>query len=272
VDGFGFGRSHTVFLALWLLPSFLFAALVHVADAGHVLAMLPVVCLIGGRLLNRAASRLEPWLGRENALLMLLLPSLALNGLVFLGRFSLPQDRPATRLQALWLEVHDAMDLSSLWQMRRMTAADGRAMDQVGRLVAGRPEAAVLIWKGGSASWRMVAYYFPKLPVIAIGPKMLQHGAALVAARFLGPGPGELLEGTGTSPLQILLPAGARLLWIIDPKGSTLSKLSQRFVLRTAGPVYYHDLPAQDGEADLGAYVLVWKSRESQTAGMHLGL
>ena len=170
----------------------------------------------------------------------------------------------SSRLEALWLEVHDAMDLSSLWQMRRLAAIDDRAVDQVGWLAAERPGNVVLIWEGGHASWRKAGYYFPNLPVIALGPERLRPGSPLVAAKFLGPGPGELIKGT--SPLQIRLPAGARLLWMIDPKGVSFSRLQQRFQLRRADPVYHHDLPEETGEAELGAYTLVWQAGAALTA------
>jgi len=262
-DGFGFGWTRAAFVALWILPSFLFAALVHIADAGHALAMVPATCLAGGWLLNRAASRLEPWFGRDHALVAVLLPCLALNALIFLGRFSLPSERPATRLEALWLDIHDAMDLSSLGQIRRMAAVDDRAVDQVGRLAAERPSNVVLIWEGAQESWRKAAYYFPHLQVIAFAPKTLHNGSALVATKFVGPRPAELIEGA--SPLRIPLPAGARVLWMIDSRGPALSRLQRRFPLRRAGPVFYHDLPEEDGEADLGAYVLVWRSTPQKT-------
>ncbi|MGO9255546.1 MAG: hypothetical protein ACLQU1_04490 [Bryobacteraceae bacterium] len=52
--GFGLGWLPATFLALWFLPAFGFAVLVHVEDPGQTLAMAPVVALAGGYLIHRA--------------------------------------------------------------------------------------------------------------------------------------------------------------------------------------------------------------------------
>jgi len=48
-----------LFLALWLAPSLIFALLVHVADAGQTLAMVVVVCLVGGQLMRCTLEEIE---------------------------------------------------------------------------------------------------------------------------------------------------------------------------------------------------------------------
>ncbi len=55
------GRERWLFLATWLVPSVLFAAFVHVADAGHVLAMVVPFCLILGHQVSRAVSMSATW-------------------------------------------------------------------------------------------------------------------------------------------------------------------------------------------------------------------
>jgi hypothetical protein len=56
-DGFGFNPRQVAFLLIWILPLAGFALLVHIGDPGHALAMVPVVCLVGGRLTDRAVER-----------------------------------------------------------------------------------------------------------------------------------------------------------------------------------------------------------------------
>jgi hypothetical protein len=56
-DGFGFNPRQIAFLLIWILPLAGFALLVHIGDPGHALAMVPVVCLVGGRLIDRAVQR-----------------------------------------------------------------------------------------------------------------------------------------------------------------------------------------------------------------------
>jgi hypothetical protein len=63
-DRFGLHRQQTAFLALWLLPPLAFALTVHVEDPGQTLAMVPVVCLVGGYLVGRAIETIEAGISR----------------------------------------------------------------------------------------------------------------------------------------------------------------------------------------------------------------
>ena len=65
-------REQWLFLAVWFLPSLAFALLVHVADAGQTLAMSPVVCLVGGRLMSRALDEVEARASRWHGLIWML--------------------------------------------------------------------------------------------------------------------------------------------------------------------------------------------------------
>ncbi len=60
-DGWNLGRERAAFLALWIVPSLVFAVVVHVEDPGHTLAMVPVVSLLGGYLVNRALETKDAW-------------------------------------------------------------------------------------------------------------------------------------------------------------------------------------------------------------------
>jgi hypothetical protein len=62
--GWGFGWDRAAFLSVWLLPSLLFAIVVHVEDPGHTLAMVPVVSLAGGFLVKRALEMNDEWVSR----------------------------------------------------------------------------------------------------------------------------------------------------------------------------------------------------------------
>ena len=63
-DGFGLGWPRAAFLGLWFLPSFVFAASVHVEDPGQTLAMAPVVAVAGGYLMDRAVRNLTTQISR----------------------------------------------------------------------------------------------------------------------------------------------------------------------------------------------------------------
>ena len=62
--GFGFTRTQILFLLVWLLPLACFALFVHIGDPGHALSMVPVICLAGGRLIERALERWRNSLSR----------------------------------------------------------------------------------------------------------------------------------------------------------------------------------------------------------------
>ena len=83
-SAFGIPAGKLVFLALWLLPSLGFAAFVHVEDAGQSLAMVPIVCLLGGYLIYRASGSMAERISRYHSLVFLLLPVALSLGLYFL--------------------------------------------------------------------------------------------------------------------------------------------------------------------------------------------
>ncbi|HYM10433.1 MAG TPA: hypothetical protein VEU62_06865, partial [Bryobacterales bacterium] len=147
-DGFGFAWSQVVFLALWFVPSLAFAILVHIADAGQALAMVPAVCLVGGCLISRAVSRLEPWMSREHALLFLIVPSLLIDVLVFFRPGWYHQVQPETGWRAAveqtWADIDSGLDQTSLGQIRRTVSADDHALRALGTLAAERPERTVV--------------------------------------------------------------------------------------------------------------------------------
>jgi 4-amino-4-deoxy-L-arabinose transferase-like glycosyltransferase len=63
-SGWNLGWDRIAFLSLWLVPSLVFAMVVHVEDPGHTLAMVPVVSLVGGYLVNRALAMSDAWVSR----------------------------------------------------------------------------------------------------------------------------------------------------------------------------------------------------------------
>jgi hypothetical protein len=254
-EGFSLPGDRLIFLALWMAPSFLFAWLVHIADPGQALAMVPVVCLVGGYFLSRATRRLEPWVGAEHGLLILVLPALALNCLLFLGRFAAP--RPSGgRVATIWSGIYDSIDASSLWHFRRVSRLDDQALEQVRRLGAETPGRTTVVWAGSSISWRKIAYYLPDTPVTVLAADMVRAGSPPLARRFLG-SQTEFLSQAAES-VSLALTPGERLIWLVEPESVWIPWLRRNFAVRRAGPVYYHDLPKQGGPSTFGHYRLVW--------------
>ncbi len=70
--GWAVGWERLAFLGLWILPFLVFSILVHVEDPGHTLAMVPVVSLFGGYLINRALENSDAWVSRLQVPIMML--------------------------------------------------------------------------------------------------------------------------------------------------------------------------------------------------------
>ncbi|MGB9606759.1 MAG: hypothetical protein ACPL88_12860, partial [Bryobacteraceae bacterium] len=104
----------------------------------------------------------------------------------------------------------------SLAQNRATVNADDHSLRAIGQLAHGTPAETVILWRRGSLAWRKAAYYFPRLPVVVLGRKTLAGPARPTTTRWMG---ARLVERTeGDPPLKIQLPAGARLIWLLDQK------------------------------------------------------
>jgi len=259
-DGWGLGWGPVVFLGLWFTPLFVFAMLVHVADAGQVLGILPVVCLVGGHFVSRAARRLDGWLGREHALVAMLLPGLALSAVILFRTGWYHEGPPATGWRTvahqIWKHVNSGLSLTSLTHILGIAWVDDKALGELGWLAQERPGQTVVLWERGRTSSRKAAYYFQSLPVVVLSPKTIRETETLAARFMRGPRTERMVEGP--APLRVPLPAGARLVWLVDPKTDFFVELQQTFALREADPLYYNDLPAESGEQRVGKYVFTW--------------
>jgi len=257
--GLGYSWTQVAFLGLWLAPSLVFAVLVHIADAGQALAMVPVVCLVGGYLASRAASRLDPWVPRAHAVVLFLLPSLFLDALIFFRPVWYYQGPAATGWGAaahrVWADLHTGMSFSSLAQMRGIAWVDDMAFTELRRLAAEKPGNTVVLWERGRTSARKTGYYFQNLPLVVLSPRKIAGDSTPVARFMRGPRVERLLEGG--PPLRVPLPAGARLIWMVEPKSDFFRDLRQSFPL-TDADLYYNDLPAGGGEQRVGDYLFAW--------------
>ena len=76
LSGNALTRMQAAFLAMWFVPPFVFSAFVHVADPGHVLAIVPVIAITGGRLIVKGAERFSAGISNAHALVLLSLPAI----------------------------------------------------------------------------------------------------------------------------------------------------------------------------------------------------
>jgi hypothetical protein len=135
------------FIALWVVPSLIFHAAVHLDDPDQALATIPAFCIPGGAVLVSVIQRNRDvgWLAAAFAL--------ACNLVVFLAPFPLrPQRRWYTpAVEALWHTSYT----------RHASVAERAEMliPVLGREIKNAP--ALVIWNRGLVTWRVLSYYYP---------------------------------------------------------------------------------------------------------------
>lgn len=265
----GLSRDQWLFVALWALPGLLFALVVHVADPGQALAIVPAVCLFSGVMASRAnftalpppvligffaagagvvslgpaggillvaaagaaalALRLRPASG-WTAAATAIAPELALYFLIF---GALPPIDPPRALRALTSGFH-AMSLS---QIRETIAVDDRLLREIAAKTANGAPAYVL-WDHSELSWRKLTFYLSGTPVIVLDRASLARGAPPIATSWRGPR--TEWRATDAASLRVRLQPGARLIWA-----------------RRDG-VTVETLPGDSGNRIYGPYQLEW--------------
>jgi len=133
---------------------------------------------------------------------------------------------------------------------------DDHSLRQAIRLAAERPGKTVVVWEQGLVAWRKACYYLHEVPVVVLDRQKIRGEAPPVIAVWKGAHPDPQLQGP--APLGVTLPAGGRIVWLLNPRTGFYSLASSNFPLVSAGPIWYTDLPPQSGSRRLGEYQLVW--------------
>lgn len=309
------GRQRWVFLSLWLLPSVLFAEFVHVADAGHVLAMVVPFCLILGHQVNRAASLSATWnspswnwipfvmlagntsegpetfrlqllgtslaaafftrsealkrwlglqvghLGQANAACLILLPALVFFAHAFLAQGWDYSSKPELSAERFWLDVKYGFHLSSYKHVRQSIDPDDAAIRVAQQVVAAAPAGAVILSERSVTSWRKVSYYLPRVRLVALETLPVAP-VQFVATEWLRSV--ETRRQQGAAPVKVVVPAGARLVWMIKPKSEYEALVRRNFPVTDTAPLFYTDLPQDAGSRELGGFTLIWDKPTAQ--------
>ncbi len=135
-------------------------------------------------------------------------------------------------------------------------AMDDRSLRELRRLSGERPGNSVVIFEEGVTTWRKAAYYAPSLPVIVLENRSLRAGSPPVMSVFQGARHEDYTEGR--TPLRVPVPAGARIIWLLNPRTKFYADVSRSFPLTPAGPVYFTDLPGESGSRVVGEYEVAW--------------
>ena len=306
-ERWGLASEQVAFLVLWFLPPFLFALSVHVEDPGQVLAMVPVIALFGGYLMNRALDLTAVWLSRWNAVtlsaatstvcwivwyhwgwfLLLWIPPTALATALLLkidpiknigappriamfafmfapilivdltafnfhGWYYKAGDSAVDRVLA---DLNTGLELASREAIEATAWGDDHALRQVRRLAAERPGNTVIVFAQGITTWRKAAYYAPNVPVIVLAHRGIRSSPPSVA---VWKGNREEAFTHGPAPLRVPLPAGSRIVWLLNPRTEFYTLVQQAFAPAPADPVCVTDLPRESGSRVVGEYELAW--------------
>lgn len=308
-EGWGIPLHTAAFLLLWFVPSFLFAIAVHVEDPGQVLAMVPVVSLAGGFLVNRALDNLEARVSRWHSVTLaaatvtvawivwfhytwftliwvpivalaaglllkvaetknagyptrlamftfLLGPALVLNLAAFDHRGWYYKGTRTDGLDQILADVNSGLHWASREQVDEILARDDHSLRQLLQLAAQRPGNTVVIFEEGMTTWRKAAFYAPQVPVIVLEHKSLRSGSPPVISMWRGNRHQLYIEGR--QPVCVSIPAGARIVWLLNPRTEFFGQVQRSFVIAGADGVYFTDLPRESGSRLLGQYEVTW--------------
>jgi 4-amino-4-deoxy-L-arabinose transferase-like glycosyltransferase len=309
--GWGVGWERAAFLALWFVPPFAFALLLHIEDPGQALGMTVVVALVCGHFFQRALEILGLWIARIHGLVLglwgislgwimgvhgidapflvvwipvvsvaaalllkigqtknagypprwmfvpaLLIPPLFLNYTLFRPNMGWYYAARGGAWDEALAGMNTALALSSFQHVDSTLTVDDHTLREVRRLAADRPGQTQVVWQQGQASWRKVAYYAPQVPILVLEHGKLRAGSLPVMAQWRGPKLEKRVEGR--PPVTVEIPAGSRIVWLLDPRTDFFEEARRTFALTPAGPLWFTDLPAGHAEKDLGEYRLIW--------------
>lgn len=121
--------------------------------------------------------------------------------------------------------------------------------------MAERPAHTVVVWERGLTAWRKLGYYASGVRIFVLEHKEIRGGNPVVA---VWEGSRNVGRQQGPSPQPVTIPAGSRVIWLLNPRTEFPDLVKQQFAVSEAGPVYYTDLPSETGSRVLGEYEIAW--------------
>lgn len=219
-------------------------------DGGFILVWTPVLMLALGISLYFDRTKTQSNPPRLALALFLLAPAVILNVTMFETRGWY------YRGPGFWggmLEgLNSGLALTSAEHIRDTLATDDHAIRDVERLAAARPGAVYVVWEHGLATWRKIAYYAPHLPIAVLEHRHIRGGSPAIVALWKGP------KRLPHPSAEVTVPAGARIVWMLNPRTEFYSIVKRAFDPVESGSVLYTDLPAAHGSRRLGEYDLAW--------------
>jgi hypothetical protein len=160
-----------------------------------------------------------------------------------------------TPVEEMVADMNTGLELTSREAVEKTLATDDHTLRQVLRLAGERPGNTVVVFGRGMTTWRKAAYYAPAVSVIVLDHKRIRTSAPAVA---IWKGNRQESFSHGPAPLRVYVPAGARIVWLLNPRTEFFALVQQALAPSAADPVYFTDLPQQGGSRVVGEYELAW--------------
>ena len=219
-------------------------------DAAFVMIWTPVLGLALGALLQFDRTKTHSNPPRFAVALFLLAPVVVLN-LTMFNHAGWYYRAPGWGGEILE-DLNSGLALTSLEHIKNTLAIDDHAIGDVKRLAAERPGGVFVVWEQGLATWRKLAYYAPGIPIAVLEHRHIRGGSPAVVAIWRG------ARRISTTDTRVDAPAGARVVWLLNPQTDFYRIVQSAFGPRHAGSVLYCDLPSGHGARMLGEYELAW--------------
>lgn len=263
------------FMTLWIVPVLGIQAMTHAAHPGHTGATIPALCVLGGHFLIVGARALTPsqdGLGLRETFTG---AAMVANAMIFLNFFPLPAASTApggSSVPSITNMVAYALADASVASVRSMDATAVNTLRELRELTpVDRPSILItsdMHTQQWILNWRIVRYYEPERVIWSVSDNWSdgssQHAklSALKVRRF------DSLQSLSGESVSIPVPAGGRILFLLDPKGRFETELR-----KAANPVHgqyisYVDLPPGATSIRVGGFELTPSEPESLNSGL----
>jgi hypothetical protein len=198
-------------------------------NAEFTVAWIPVACFATGLLLKVRPVKNFGHQPEWQAAVILLVPVLLLNWMMFFHRgwYYRGPDTAGWRgsIERMTADLNSGLALTSYEQIQNTLGVDDHSIREVRRLAAEKSGSSLVIWEHGLTAWRKIAYYSPNVPIEVLEHKKIRAGSPAVVNRWRG---ARLETRTqGAAPLRIDVPAGTRLIWVLNPSTEFYSAICQ---------------------------------------------
>lgn len=254
------------FIAAWVAPGLLIQALIHVATPGHTLFSVAAFCLLGGHVLHssmRSLPGIRRWPPAEELVLGAVL---AFNAMVFLNMFPLPalaEKAASSGVLRSWLTVRDAVAYSTFETSRdQLRWVDDIAHTSFAEIKAFTPldRPSVIVSAEGDdneynfLNWRVASYYLSTRDIWVL----IDHGRSEPGSQWTRLVRGRrMVERRGDDALRIPVPAGGRIIWLMERDTPFVRELSRIFRVEQGRYVLYTDLRPDAGRFQVRGFEFV---------------